>query len=37
VSWQGRTGIFRRDVSDGEHGEIVIAERVYRVRIKELA
>ena len=37
VRWQGRAGIFRRDVGDGEHAEIVIAERVYRVRIKELA
>jgi hypothetical protein len=27
----------RRDVGDGEHAEIVIAERVYQVRIKELA
>ena len=36
VSWQGRAGIFRRDV-DGEYAEIVIAERVYRVRITELA
>src|SRR5215469_3034684 len=35
VSWQGRTGIFRRDVGDGEHAEIAIAERVYRVRITE--
>jgi hypothetical protein len=37
VSWQGRAGIFRRDVGDGEYAEIVIAERVYRVRITELA
>jgi hypothetical protein len=37
VRWQGRAGIFRRDVGDGEYAEIVIAERVYRVRIKELA
>ena len=36
VRWQGRAGIFRRDIGDGEHVEIVIAERVYRVRIKEL-
>jgi len=28
---------FRRDVGDGEHAEIVIAERVYRVRTKEFA
>ena len=37
VRWQGRAGILRRDVGDGEHAEIVIAERVYRVRTKELA
>ena len=36
VSWQGRAGIFRRDVGDGKHAEIAIAERVYRVRITEL-
>jgi hypothetical protein len=27
VRWTGRAGIFRRDVGDGEHVEIVIAER----------
>ena len=37
VSWHGRAGIFRRDVGDGEHAEIAIAERVYRVRTTELA
>jgi hypothetical protein len=37
VRWQGRAGIFRRDVGDGEHVEIAIAERVYRVRTTELA
>jgi hypothetical protein len=37
VRWQGRAGIFRRDVGDGEHAEIAIAERVYRVRTTELA
>jgi hypothetical protein len=36
VRWKGRAGVFRRDVGDGEHGEIVIGERVYRVRISEL-
>jgi hypothetical protein len=36
VKWQGRTGLFRRDVGDGEHAEIVIAERVYRVRSKDI-
>jgi hypothetical protein len=37
VRWQGRAGIFRRDVGDGVHVEIVIAERVYRVRTAELS
>ena len=36
VCWRGRAGIFRRDAGDGEHAEIVIAERVYRVRTSEL-
>ena len=37
VRWTGRAGVFRRVVGDGEHAEIVIAERVYRVRIGELS
>lgn len=37
VNWQARSGKFHRDVGDGEHSEIVIGERVYRVRTKELA
>ena len=37
VRWQGRAGIFQRDVGDGEHAEIMVADRVYRVRIKELS
>jgi hypothetical protein len=36
VKWQGRAGTFRRDVGDGEHSEIVIGERVYRVRTGEI-
>jgi len=36
VSWQGRSGTFRRDVGDGEHAEIALAERVYRVLLSEL-
>jgi hypothetical protein len=36
VSWQGRAGVFRRDIGDGEHAEVVIGERVYRVRNAEL-
>jgi hypothetical protein len=37
VRWKGRGGAFRRDVGDGEHAEIVVAERVYRVLTRELA
>ena len=37
VQWKDRTGAFRRDVGDGEHAEIVIGARVYRVRTRELA
>ena len=37
VLWKGRAGIFRRDVGDGEHAEIVIDGRVYLVRISELS
>ena len=36
VLWKGHAGIFRRDVGDGEHAEVVIDGRVYRVRIEEL-
>jgi hypothetical protein len=36
VRWKGRAGVFRRDVGDGEHAEVVIDGRVYRVRIEEL-
>ena len=37
VSWQGRAGVFHRDVGDGEHAEIKLNDRLYRVRLKELA
>ena len=37
VQWQDRSGVFRRDVGDGEHAEVTIGERVYRVRMAELA
>jgi hypothetical protein len=37
VRWKGRPGIFRRDVGDGEHAEVVIDGRVYRVRTSELS
>ena len=36
VRWRDRAGTYRRDAGDGEHVEIVIAERVYRVRRAEL-
>src|SRR3954462_6703101 len=36
VRWRDRTGTYRRDAGDGEHVEIVIAERVYRVQRTEL-
>lgn len=37
VRWRDRIGAFHRDLGDGEHAEIVIADRAYRVRIAELA
>ena len=37
VRWQDRNGLFRRDIGDGEHAEVLIGERVYRVRLHELA
>jgi len=36
VLWKGRAGIFGRDVGDGEHAEMVLDGRIYRVRISEL-
>jgi len=36
VRWRDRAGTYRRAADDGEHVEIVIAERVYRVRRAEL-
>jgi hypothetical protein len=37
VHWRERIGIFSRDVGDGEHAEIKIADRTYRVRVGDLA
>jgi hypothetical protein len=37
VRWQDRVGVFRRDLGDSEHAQIVIADRTYRVRVKDLA
>jgi hypothetical protein len=37
VRWRDRNGVFHRDLGDGEHAEIVIEERTYRVRVGDLA
>lgn len=37
VRWKDRRGVFKRDVGDGVHSEIQIAERVYRVITRELS
>ena len=37
VRWKDRAGVFRRDLGDGEHAEATLGERVYRVRMAELA
>jgi hypothetical protein len=37
VRWKERRGVFHRDVGDGVHSEIRIAERVYRVVTSELS
>lgn len=36
VRWRDRRGVFVRDAGDGEHAEIKIADRTYRVRVGEL-
>ena len=36
VRWKDRTGTYRHDVGDGEHSEITLGDRVYRVRTAEL-
>jgi hypothetical protein len=36
VRWKERKGVFKRDVGDGEHSEVQIADRVYRVITSEL-
>jgi len=36
VRWKERGGTFRRDIGDGEHAEIALADRIYRVRVSEL-
>ena len=37
VRWRDRIGDFQRDTGDGDHAEITIADRTYRVRSGELA
>ena len=37
VLWKGRAAVFRRDIGDGEHAEVLIDGRIYRVRIGELS
>ena len=37
VRWRDRIGVFQRDVGDGEHAEIMISDRTYRVRLPDLA
>jgi hypothetical protein len=37
VRWRDRVGVFHRDLGDGEHAEIMIADRTYRVRVGDLA
>jgi hypothetical protein len=37
VRWRDRSGVFHRYLGDGEHAEIVIADRTYRVRVGDLA
>ena len=37
VRWRDRSGVYKREAGDGEHAEIVIADRVYRVRAADLA
>ena len=36
VRWKDRRGTYHRDAGDGEHSEIQIGERVYRVKTTEL-
>ena len=36
VRWRDRIGDFQRDLGDGEHAEIMISDRTYRVRLADL-
>jgi hypothetical protein len=37
VRWRDRIGDFQRSLGDGEHAEIMISGRTYRVRLEDLA
>jgi len=37
VRWRDRVGDFQRSLGDGEHAEIMISGRTYRVRLEEIA
>jgi len=37
VNWRGRVGAFSRDLDDGEHVEVKIADRTYRARTADLS
>jgi hypothetical protein len=37
VRWRHRIGDFQRALGDGQHAEIMISDRTYRVRLEELA
>ena len=37
LRWRDRIGDFQRDVGDGEHAEIMISGRAYRVRLADIA
>ena len=36
LRWKDRARTFHRDIGDGEHAEITLDERLYRVRLSEL-
>ena len=37
VHWRDRIGVFSRDLGDGEHAEVKIGDRTYRLRTAELS
>ena len=36
VRWRDRIGDFQRDLGDSEHAEVMISNRIYRVRLVDL-